>query len=379
MSWTEKKPNISGNLIIDGTIEGDQIKSDTTLTLGGLTVDTDTLHVDTTNNRVGIGTTSAGSTLHVDSGTDDNIATFKSSDAGGYIQIQDNATTALVGAGALGNELILYSNNSERLRIDSSGDVGIGTTAPERNLHVYMAESSCNPSSDAGLFIEGQTSASLQLGAYWAGVTSINFGAGGYSSPSQSDFDNGQIQYSNYSRYMAFKVNGSEKMRLNASGYLGIGVTNPVTEMHIRKFTTASGVSPNASAALFLDDTSSFIQMGAAWYGANTILFGRGGGNGNSADNDIGSISYSNYFNYLSFKVNGSDRMQINSSGNLGINTTSPTEKLDVNSDKIRLRDSNTPSSASSTGNKGEICYDSNYIYVCVATNTWKRAALASW
>lgn len=37
------------------------------------------------------------------------------------------------------------------------------------------------------------------------------------------------------------------------------------------------------------------------------------------------------------------------------------------------------PSTASSTGTAGQIAYDSGYIYVCVATNTWKRAALSTW
>lgn len=39
---------------------------------------------------------------------------------------------------------------------------------------------------------------------------------------------------------------------------------------------------------------------------------------------------------------------------------------------------SKTPSSSSATGTTGEICWDSNYLYVCVATNTWKRASI-SW
>ena len=38
-----------------------------------------------------------------------------------------------------------------------------------------------------------------------------------------------------------------------------------------------------------------------------------------------------------------------------------------------------TPSSASDTGTTGDIAWDSNYIYVCVATNTWKRVAIATW
>ena len=69
----------------------------------------------------------------------------------------------------------------------------------------------------------------------------------------------------------------------------------------------------------------------------------------------------------------------IDNSQNVGFKTTSPTEAIDVNSDAIRVRTSQTPASASATGVAGQICWDSNYIYVCTATNTWKRAALATW
>jgi hypothetical protein len=37
------------------------------------------------------------------------------------------------------------------------------------------------------------------------------------------------------------------------------------------------------------------------------------------------------------------------------------------------------PATAAATGVKGEISWDADYIYVCTATNTWKRAALATW
>jgi hypothetical protein len=65
--------------------------------------------------------------------------------------------------------------------------------------------------------------------------------------------------------------------------------------------------------------------------------------------------------------------------GNVGIATTSPTAKLDIDSDKIRLRTAKTPASSSDTGNAGDICWDADYLYVCTATNTWKRAALSTW
>lgn len=47
--------------------------------------------------------------------------------------------------------------------------------------------------------------------------------------------------------------------------------------------------------------------------------------------------------------------------------------------DQIRVTTSKTPSSASDTGVAGTICWDSSYIYICTATNTWKRVAIATW
>ena len=38
-----------------------------------------------------------------------------------------------------------------------------------------------------------------------------------------------------------------------------------------------------------------------------------------------------------------------------------------------------TPASASATGTAGEIAWDASYLYVCTATDTWKRVALSTW
>lgn len=67
--------------------------------------------------------------------------------------------------------------------------------------------------------------------------------------------------------------------------------------------------------------------------------------------------------NYTSFTVSSAGGLLIKPSNN-----------------KIRLSDTaRTPASATDTGNAGEVCWDSSFIYVCTATNTWKRAALSTW
>lgn len=70
------------------------------------------------------------------------------------------------------------------------------------------------------------------------------------------------------------------------------------------------------------------------------------------------------------------ERYRVTPIGNVG---RSYTDSIDINSDTIRVRQSKTPASASDTGNAGDICWDANYIYICIASNTWRRIAHSSW
>lgn len=69
----------------------------------------------------------------------------------------------------------------------------------------------------------------------------------------------------------------------------------------------------------------------------------------------------------------------LRNTGRIGIKTTSPTADLDINSDVLRIRTPKTPSGPGATGNAGDICWDSAFIYVCVSTNNWKRVAISGW
>jgi hypothetical protein len=72
---------------------------------------------------------------------------------------------------------------------------------------------------------------------------------------------------------------------------------------------------------------------------------------------------------------------RIDSSGRLliGGSADSGGALLQVFGDRIRIGTAKTPASATATGTTGEIAWDANYIYVCTATNTWKRVAISTW
>ena len=62
--------------------------------------------------------------------------------------------------------------------------------------------------------------------------------------------------------------------------------------------------------------------------------------------------------------------------GHTANNLTSP---LDIAGNCLRVRTQRTPASATAAGNQGEWCNDANYLYICTATNTWKRVTIATW
>ena len=52
---------------------------------------------------------------------------------------------------------------------------------------------------------------------------------------------------------------------------------------------------------------------------------------------------------------------------------------LRIAGDTVRVPIERTITNANDTGVKGDICWDSSYVYVCTATDTWKRVAISTW
>jgi hypothetical protein len=73
------------------------------------------------------------------------------------------------------------------------------------------------------------------------------------------------------------------------------------------------------------------------------------------------------------------EALRVTQAGSLGLGTTTPTARLDINDTTLRLRTARTPASATAAGNQGDHCWDATHLYVCIATNTWRRVAHAAW
>jgi len=188
---------------------------------GDLTVDTNTLYVDSTNNRVGIGTSSASQSLHVvgeglfEKVSADSVVSLNSTGGSGRsYQIRSQTS----------GDFYIYDNTAgaARVTIDSVGKVGIGTTSP---LGKFMVKD--GTSSPSALVVR-QTSeagaAALSLDSIFNNVSntdkevaSIKLGVitNGSASP------NADIRFETVSSGTL-----SERMRIESSGKLLLGTTS---------------------------------------------------------------------------------------------------------------------------------------------------------
>jgi hypothetical protein len=113
--------NITTAVLTNPTINGN-------VTTTGLNFDSNTLVIDATNNRVGIGTSSPDFQLSLSSDPSFWEAGLQTVITGGdqALRIISNAP----GGGGRTGSIEFYTTASERMRIDSSGNVGIGTSSP---------------------------------------------------------------------------------------------------------------------------------------------------------------------------------------------------------------------------------------------------------
>jgi hypothetical protein len=188
------------------------------------TVGAESLRIDSVGN-VGIGTSSPAARLHV-FGSGEGLRVETSASSGGYIRFVNTSGSMSIGmGGAVGNNLLIYdrtnnqsaylytggaggshiwsTNNTERLRIDSSGNVGIGTSSPSI---VYRTTINGDGSSIVGgLSLQNNGTETLTIG----NVTAVNNVDSEIWNPRNG--------------YLRFATNNTERLRIDSSGRLLVG------------------------------------------------------------------------------------------------------------------------------------------------------------
>jgi len=128
---------------------------------------------------------------------------------------EGNTSAEVIDTGTDGR-FVVTTEGSERLRVDSSGNVGIGTSTPNAKLHIHDG-------SGTNVQIVKIDSGGVGLLSIQSGATTdsrIEFG-------DSSNDDAGYIYYENDNEVMKFGVNAAERMRIDSSGKVGIGTSSP--------------------------------------------------------------------------------------------------------------------------------------------------------
>jgi hypothetical protein len=224
--------------------------------------------------NIGIANTSPTSLLHL--GDNSNSSTID-------IGLQNSSRHYVIKTS--GGDLIFKdeSAGAERMRIESGGEVGIGTDNPQRLLHIYA-----NSSGDtAVLRIQDN-------GSHVAGIELLS-GHGNWAIHN-SDTVGDALEFRDDSE-------GVTRMIIDSSGNVGIGTTSPAGNLHVVGATGSSG-------RIYVSDADD----GAG--GGDSLLVNKSGASAYIYNRDNGSLNLGTN--------NDSDMVVIDSSGNVGIGETSP-------------------------------------------------------
>ena len=174
------------------------------------------------------------------------------------------------------------------------------------------------------------------------------------------------------------------------------GSTTPLTRLEINgngdiRFYDITGATHNITYDISAASLA-FADNVKATFGADEDLqIYHDGSNSYIAESGTGSLFISGGANVTIQSPSDEDMIVATANGAVTLyyndapKVATTTDGIDVtgnatiSGDSIIIETSKTPSSASDTGTKGQIAYDDNYIYVCTATNTWKRVAISTW
>ena len=257
---------------------------------------------------VGIGTSAPSQKLHIFEATDGDVGIrIQNNDGFAELEVDTDELNYNADSHVFNNQ----ADSTEFMRIDSSGNLGLGETAPLGKLHVKTGASGASSVGSAAyeLVLEPSTDAAMTFLSGTSGYASINFADSG-------DANVGQILYSHGSNYLAIKTNDSERLRIDSSGRLLLGTT-----------TEGEGSADDLTIAN-ANNCGITLRSGTAFQ--SNIFFSDG--TSGAAEYD-GFIAYNQNARHMLFGTAQTERVRIDSSGRLQIgasNNTGTNTKLVV-------------------------------------------------
>ncbi len=149
--------------------------------------------------------------------------------------------------------------------VSFTGDVGIGVSSPDGKLHVMTASAGTAIGTYKDLTVESNTNMGVQLLSPNNTAQFISFG-------DPDDIDVGQIFYSHVTNSMAFKTTGAEAMRINTSQQVGIGTSSPSGILDVEDATVDMSLNSTGT------DAGSVLRFQNAGTNRGVIQLGGSGG-----------------------------------------------------------------------------------------------------
>ena len=263
--------------------------------LSTVQVDTDVLYADASSNNVGIGTTSPAKKLTIGGIGINNTDGLKIEDPsntayGAHYSYDDASSTVEIGGvtNNVLNDCISIARDATRaITINTSENVGIGTTSPSSRLDVLT-----NSSSPVAILKNTSGTGGSGLDVY-----------GGTGSGSNI--------------LTLYDKDSNQRLEVTGEGNVGIGTTSPSARLEVQ------GTNSNTQAALKVTDSGdSFFEV----VPDNNTTFKIG---------DLDAVGDEamivGTFSDITFSKGGTTTMILDSNNRVGIGTTTPSEKLEVN------------------------------------------------
>ena len=295
----------------------------------------------------GDGLTVAGSNANLILGTTGNDITF-TRNADNYISATGGTSSNIIINPQ--NRFVVNTGGSERLRVDTSGNLLVGTTStnPQDGDHGFVARANgytLISVDNARAMLVNRTSSDGDIISLAKAGTIV--GSIGVEGGNNLFIGSTALNHSG----LNFTANAISPMLQGSLTDATIALGTPsrrFTNLHLSGTAFVDAINADGSTVYYsgtklrtgsTSESQAGVSINTSTTGTGYLLFGDGTG----ASAYVGQIAYAHSDNSMQFRTAGAEKLRIDSSGRLGLGTTSPAEKLDIVSNaSVNMRLNNT-------------------------------------